>query len=364
MPPSALSLLTLTLAAVHAESRRYAVIFDAGSTGTRVHVYSYVPTEGSLPAIRAEPGGNMKVKPGLSAFDQSPAAAGDSIKPLVKLAAEIVPRVEHACTLVMLRATAGMRLLPKRRAQWIYDSVMAAISVGSGFRPQPKHFGTLSGVDEGVFGWLSVNQLLSHDPSRSAPPPFGSVGALDLGGGSTQITMAVTEGSSSVATVPLPGRSSAQSVFTHSHLGFGNKQVLGALSPAEAAACLTRGATALWEPGNNSLHRGGGGRELEGTGSFRRCEEGVRRVLASFEPHGQPRPRAGSRFVAMSLFFYSIHFARLANHLGAGPTVSPGALLAAAKGLCAEPDNSLRRMVGKDPLTPDDAIRWRCFDLT
>ena len=45
-------------------------------------------------------------------------------------------------------------------------------------------------------------------------------------------------------------------------------------------------------------------------------------------------------------------------------TITAGQLHAAARKLCAEPDASLRRMVGKDPLTNDDALRWRCFDAT
>ena len=55
--------------------RSYAVVFDGGSTGTRVHVFSWDPKAGTidgLPDIRAEAGGNMKVKPGISFFEGSP----------------------------------------------------------------------------------------------------------------------------------------------------------------------------------------------------------------------------------------------------------------------------------------------------
>ena len=191
--------------------------------------------------------------------------------------------------------------------------------------------------------------------SRSAPPAFGTVGALDLGGGSTQITMPATKG----VAVPLPGSKSA-SVFTHSHLGYGNKQVLGALTPFEAAACLSSGAVAEWEASNAS---GGGARTLHGRGAFADCVGGVRRVLGAFEKHGQPLPQRAQRFVAMSLFFYSINFARISGHLHRDAPVTPRTLLSAARGLCQENDVSLRRMAGKDTLTPDDAIKWRCFDL-
>ena len=84
-----------------------------------------------------------------------------------------------------------------------------------------------------------------------------------------------------------------------------------------------------------------------------------------------------------SLFFYVEHFVAVSGHLaavsGAAPssigagisykgapqsTISAWQLHAAARKLCAEPDSSLIRMVGKDPLTTADALRWRCFDAT
>ena len=123
------------------------------------------------------------------------------------------------------------------------------------------------------------------------------------------------------------------------------------------------------------------------SGNFDACELAVRRVLSTFDKSGQP-PLRGSkptRFVAMSLFFYVEHFISVSGHLALAPAaststttlaaagasvggaaskggVSAAQILAAARKLCAEPDASLRRMVGKDPLTTEDALRWRCFD--
>ena len=252
-----------------AVGRSFAVIFDCGSTGTRVHVFSWRSAGeavGGLPDVKAEPGGYAKVSPGISSFEAHPEAAGGSLKSLLDLAERAVPASEHAHTRVLLHATAGMRLVARRRAQRIYSSLFEAVQARGTFKARREDFGTLSGEDEGVFGWLCANYLLKRAGSISE---LGSVGALDLGGGSTQITLATnahagessqidprlaTEAARPAATaqprVALP--SGAVSVFTHSHLGFGNKQVLAAFAATEAAACLAAGANASWEPSNRS----------------------------------------------------------------------------------------------------------------
>ena len=85
---------------------------------------------------------------------------------------------------------------------------------------------------------------------------IGHVGALDLGGGSTQITLAThTRHRSEIdprtfaeaeqleapaaPTVALPAGEIP--VFTHSHLGWGNKAALALLTQEEASMCLAAG---------------------------------------------------------------------------------------------------------------------------
>ena len=405
--------------------RSYAVIFDAGSTGTRVHVFSWSnrggPSVDGLPDVRAEPGGNLKVKPGISSFESSPEDAGASILKLIELAERVVPKEEHSHALVLLRATAGMRVLSRRRAQRIYASLYEMVSRRGTFRPRRQDFGTLSGDDEGVFGWLSANYLLRRAGKIAE---MGAIGALDLGGGSTQITLALPAGSASrhaqdrsqidprhgieqlarsdgaaqgapAPTVALPAGDVR--IFTHSHLGYGNKAVLTSLSAAEASACLAAGANVSWEPCNRSrdyqkfLAAGAVPMMLTGEGDFQRCDAAVRRVLRSFDQHGQPSVHQSppSRFVAMSLFFYVRHFAQVSGNLphsgspsatatamgsasgsvsgsagGAGTSTSAAALRQAARSLCEYDDTKLRTLVGKDPLTTEEALLWRCFDLT
>jgi len=82
-----------------------------------------------------------------------------------------------------LKATAGMRLLPLTVQQEILSSIRLYLST-SGFYFKSEWAQVISGVQEGIFGWITVNYLL-HDLETSENETFG---ALDMGGASTQIT--------------------------------------------------------------------------------------------------------------------------------------------------------------------------------
>lgn len=84
--------------AAAATTVRYAVVFDAGSTGSRVHIFKFVQQD-------AQGGGGLKLisdtfeqlKPGLSSFPDDPGAAALSLKPLIDLALKTVPSELQVC---------------------------------------------------------------------------------------------------------------------------------------------------------------------------------------------------------------------------------------------------------------------------
>lgn len=173
--------------------RFFAVIFDAGSTGTRLHLYRYVHStdQNGLP-FKVEEETFREVSPGLSSYSHDPPGASESIRSLIQIAHETIPPFMWDKTPITLKATAGLRLLPGDMADDILDAVEREI-VNSGFFAVPNGVGIMSGSDEGIYSWLTLNLLLNVFYSDDVKLPYfpdasRTVAAFDLGGGSTQLT--------------------------------------------------------------------------------------------------------------------------------------------------------------------------------
>jgi apyrase len=90
-----LLLLTATVGAARAVSEpvepkfRFGIVMDAGSSGTRVHIFGYYSRGvGKLPLLALSDGHwEKKIRPGLSSFVGKPSAAGENIRMLLKFAA-------------------------------------------------------------------------------------------------------------------------------------------------------------------------------------------------------------------------------------------------------------------------------------
>jgi len=136
-----------------------------------------------------------KVKPGLSTFTTHPSDLKEFISPLFIEAQNMVPQAQWASTPVHIKATAGMRLVTEEQARVIYDTVFAFLSSNPDVCPfmvQRTNLRTISGSEEGYFGALSANYLsgvIDNGRSLLHPDHAGAVlGALDLGGSSTQVS--------------------------------------------------------------------------------------------------------------------------------------------------------------------------------
>merc|ERR1719391_1123628 len=195
----------------------YAVVLDAGSTGSRVLGFTFFhsPVTGNL-VLEDELW--HEIKPGLSSFATNPTAGADTISELLEMAKDRIPADKRSSVPVTLKATAGLRLLPADQSQAIIDAVQERLEK-SGF--DNRGVGILSELDEGVFGWVTVNYLLDqlHNPTKSYV-------ALDLGGGSTQITF-LPKYEETLKEAPasflheITVLGTTHKVYSHSYLGLG-----------------------------------------------------------------------------------------------------------------------------------------------
>uniref|UniRef100_A0AC35U3T9 Nucleoside phosphatase GDA1/CD39 n=1 Tax=Rhabditophanes sp. KR3021 TaxID=114890 RepID=A0AC35U3T9_9BILA len=176
----------------------YAAVIDAGSTGTRLHLFHSIHngTDVNPNAFRIESETFLEVKPGLSAFADAPDEAAAKVRVLINKAKDVIPENLWQSTPVTLKATAGLRLLKNNQAENILASVSDEISK-NGFLMFNEAIGIMPGVHEGVFAWFTLNILTNRVPgivfnadTESLPKMDinSTAAAMDLGGGSTQLT--------------------------------------------------------------------------------------------------------------------------------------------------------------------------------
>ncbi|KAK4429995.1 putative apyrase 6 [Sesamum alatum] len=199
------------------ESKRYGVVIDGGSTGTRIHVFKYEVRNGNLVLDFSEKGlVSMRVNPGLSAYTEEPEKAGAAVAELMEFAKRNVPREKWAHTEVRLMATAGMRLLKHEDQKRILNACRRILNA-SGFRFHDDWATVISGSDEGLYAWVVANYALG----TLGAEPAQTTGIIELGGASAQVTFVSNE--------PVPPEFSRKvkfgnftyNLYSHSLLHFG-----------------------------------------------------------------------------------------------------------------------------------------------
>ncbi|RHZ89161.1 hypothetical protein Glove_18g173 [Diversispora epigaea] len=161
---------------------QYALMIDAGSTGSRIHVYRFNYCKES-PELEDEI--FNYTLPGLSAYPNDPLAAAKSLDSLLDVALKNVPPELYHCTPVAVKATAGLRMLGPSKSERILEAVENHLKENYPFPIVPKDgVVIMDGKDEGVYAWITVNYLLERIGKSKK---FSTAAIFDLGGGSTQI---------------------------------------------------------------------------------------------------------------------------------------------------------------------------------
>jgi Golgi nucleoside diphosphatase len=261
----------------------YGLMIDAGSTGSRMHTFSFT----------RDPSKNLKlitedffpVKPGLSAFKDDPLKAADSLEPLLARARTVVPKGKRAGTPVFLRATAGLRLTGEEKANAILRGVRKGLRK-SGFRfDDDKWASILGGSDEGIYSWITVNYLMDRAPGDT-------VGTLEMGGGSAQVAFSpldkshLNAGNCTIPSEAVEFKGTKIPLYTNSHLKFGLKKARASLlvgfrtqGMLKDNPCVNHGPSVMYpipfEPSDAVVR-------IRGSGNFDACRQAMNHLL--FEP--------------------------------------------------------------------------------
>uniref|UniRef100_A0A8C3WSM3 Ectonucleoside triphosphate diphosphohydrolase 8 n=1 Tax=Catagonus wagneri TaxID=51154 RepID=A0A8C3WSM3_9CETA len=347
-------LTTLILILVEATSvllpahTKFGIVFDAGSSHTSLFVYRWPADKENGTGVVSQALACQVQGPGISSYTSDPAQAGESLRGCLEEALALIPEAQHKETPTFLGATAGMRLLSQKNSS-LAEDIFAAVGQVLGRSPV-DFWGAelLTGQDEGAFGWITINYVLDRLVKYSfsgewiRPLEGTLVGALDMGGASTQITFAPGVpilDKSTQATFRLYGFD--HSVYTHSYLCFGRDQMLNrllaglvqssrallvrhpcyhsgyletlALAPLYESPCVSTAAPPDFTQNVT----------VEGTGNPGACVEAIRKLFnfSSCEGRGDCafdgvyQPPVRGQFYAFSSFYYTFDFLNLTSGL-------------------------------------------------
>ncbi|CAL8279464.1 unnamed protein product [Merluccius merluccius] len=233
---AAITLLTVTTRDTYGvPDFMYGIVLDAGSSHSAMFIYKWPADKQNGTGVVTQHQECHVAGGGISSYAGQPGAAGRSLEACLDTAVAAIPKARHRLTPIYLGSTAGMRLLALSHPD-VASQILK--EVGQKIQSYPfdyKGAAILSGQQEGAYGWVTVNYLLEnlikHDfVGHWLFPTRPTMGALDLGGASTQITFVTgerAEDQRNVMQLRLYGRN--YTLYTHSFLCYGRDQALSKL---------------------------------------------------------------------------------------------------------------------------------------
>jgi Golgi nucleoside diphosphatase len=332
---------------------RWGVILDAGSSGTRLHIYQWKDPEKalkhaskedlrSLPKLKTEKKWTKKIRPGVSTFGDKVEDVGpEHLQSLVSHALKIIPADKVKDTPIFLMATAGMRLLPQIQQTALTREICSYFQQNTQFSLPDcdLHIQVIKGETEGLYGWIASNYLLGgfDQPSKHQHGKgHHTYGFLDMGGASAQIAFApnATEAEKHANDLKLlrlrtlDGSPSEYKVFTTTWLGFGVNQAResyiknleNGYADTEVELpdpCLPKGLRTTLR-GDPAGRRSPGTPTLVGTGQFEECLQLTYPLLGKDKPcedspcllNGQHVPAIDfdvNHFIGVSEYWHTTH---------------------------------------------------------
>lgn len=195
---------------------QYAVMIDAGSSGSRVYIYVWPPHSGDMRQLlkirmlRDQLGHDVyhSITPGLSSCALNTSSASFYITPLLEFAAEHIPKEKHKETPLYILATAGMRLLDTKTQNSILDNLRQEIPKKFSFLFTENSVAVITGKEEGLYSWIALNYMIGRFDHTIEKGPsitienddkqwkrMNTVSMIEMGGASIQIAFEITTNS-------------------------------------------------------------------------------------------------------------------------------------------------------------------------
>uniref|UniRef100_A0A8D0HAR3 Ectonucleoside triphosphate diphosphohydrolase 8 n=1 Tax=Sphenodon punctatus TaxID=8508 RepID=A0A8D0HAR3_SPHPU len=333
-----LALSPLTLFCV--SSLQYGIVFDAGSSHTSLFVYQWPSDKENNTGVVSQTFSCHVDGPGISSYAKNPLQAGESLRKCLDKAMTVIPTERQQEAPAYLGATAGIRLL-RYKHRSVAERVLSAVATVIQQYPVSFHGARIiTGEEEGAYGWITINYLLDSFTKYSAkqqawvhPQTSNILGALDLGGASTQISF-IPAGPMADATGASEFRLYGfdYTIYTHSYLCYGQNEALlkliqsipishpcypiGYLETIPATSIYSSPCTAQLQPG---LSAASGNVTLAGTGNATQCRKALQKIFnfsacshnQSCTFNGVYQPPVSGEFMAFSAYYYTFSFLNL-----------------------------------------------------
>lgn len=218
---------------------QYGVVLDAGSSHTKLFIYKWDGEKLHETAEAKQVHYCTVIGHGITSYVNSPSNLSGPLSVCLEEAKQHIPYDNREDTPIFLGATAGMRMLNEVNAvksatilHYVQDTIK---KFPFKFTSPTDQARIITGQEEGTFGWVTANYIsgkLGVVPKFSMyselARPEATLGALDMGGASTQITFF----SSDHQKIPPEYKEDLQlygknySVYTHSYLCYGKDEAV------------------------------------------------------------------------------------------------------------------------------------------
>ncbi|KAI8102868.1 hypothetical protein M9434_005660 [Picochlorum sp. BPE23] len=155
----------------------------------------------------------VETEPGLASFGESLDMIEEKVmRPLFDWVKAVIPQERWKETPVFLFGTAGMRRLSSAEQGDILAECRRILS-SSGFLFRDDWARVIRGADEGVYGWAALNAVEDRLSGGD------TLGALDLGGSSLEVTFEVKDDDKGMIPLRIGGRTYHLYTYSHGHAG-------------------------------------------------------------------------------------------------------------------------------------------------